>query len=56
MIDTEHYIILTNVCINAKNKVLTIHLQDPSILGQLTEKYGRNDFYCKKNGTRFIYS
>ena len=49
MIDTENYIILTNVCINAKNRVLTLHFKDPSTLGKLTTKYNRKDFYCINN-------
>lgn len=46
MIENEHYAILTNVCINAKNRVLTIHLKDPSVIGTVKSKYNRNDFYC----------
>lgn len=49
MIETESYAILTNVCINAKNKVLTLHFQDPSELGEITKKYQRSDFYCKED-------
>lgn len=49
MIETESYAILTNVCINAKSKVLTLHFQDPSELGEITKKYQRSDFYCNEN-------
>ena len=46
MIETESDILLTISCINAKNRVLTLHFKDPSTLGKLTTKYNRKDFYC----------